>query len=108
MSNYRSFASLIDTDPEPVAQIPQREKQLTDGRRKDPRYVALQAKLQANPGVDHRIATLPADTPRKRKNARTAANSLRSTLRRYGVKTTERTVGGELVIFARYTNGTTP
>ena len=108
MSQYRSFASLIDTDPEPVTAVPEPARPDTGGRMRDPRYLALQAKLMQNPGVDHKIAVLPADTPRKRKNSRIAANSLRATLRRYHIKLTERTIGGELTLFGRYENGTTP
>ena len=101
----KNYRVLLDTDPQPVESIPPAAS-LRPGRGKDERYSALQARLALRPGVDHKIAVLPARSKHEHEESRKAASAIRGTLKRYSVKVTERKIGEEIVLFGRYTNGT--
>lgn len=104
----RNFAQFVDTDPEPVDEIPAPQPFKSEGRNRTPEFVALQSKLMLKPGVDHKLAAFDVRSRKAKENARIVANGLRGTLKRYGIKVTERTLNGQLTIYGRYENGTTP
>jgi hypothetical protein len=99
---------VFDENPQPDEVPPRGTFTAGQGRPRDPEYLRLQSRLALNPGVDHKIAVLQATTPKETKHARRVASGLRSTLKRYNVKMTERKRDGVVVIWGRYDNGTTP
>jgi len=106
MGSPKNYRILIDTDPQPVESIPPAGQGISAGRGNDPRYVTLQSRLKLRPGVDHKIAVLPARSKHELKESRAAASAIRGTLKRYKIVVTERKLDDEIVLYGRYVNGT--
>ena len=97
-----SASFVLDDNPKPVDELPPRGQFGGGGRGKSPEYLALAEKLAKRPGVEHKLAVLPAINPVETKRARRQASGLRSTLKRYGIAMTERKRDGAITIYGRY------